>query len=165
MAIQAFYICTLITGCRKNELLTLKWRDINFKWKTARIIDKVEDSGRVIPITTYVEKLLLDLKRTSDSEYVFSSSNSETGHIINPYKSLNKVSEQLGIKLTPHGLRRSYETLAIWTKIDKSVLAQIAGHKPSALVDKHYTVRPIDMLREALQEYEDWILESAKQKI
>ncbi|UDM37328.1 tyrosine-type recombinase/integrase [Acinetobacter haemolyticus] len=70
----AFYICTLITGCRKNELLTLKWRDINFKWKTAKIIDKVEDSGRIIPITTYVEKLLLDLKRTSDSEYVFSSS-------------------------------------------------------------------------------------------
>ena len=68
------------------------------------------------------------------------------------------------IKLTPHGLRRSYETLAIWTKIDKGVLAQIAGHKPSALVDKHYTVRPMDMLIEALQEYEDWILESAKQK-
>lgn len=70
----------------------------------------------------------------------------------------------LGIKLTPHGLRRSYETLTIWTKIDKGVLAQIAGHKPSALVDKHYTVRPMNMLREALQEYEDWILESAKQK-
>ncbi len=111
-------------------MLTLKWRDINFKWKTAKIIDKVEDSGRIIPITTYVEKLLLDLKRTSDSEYVFSSSKSKTGHIVNPYKSLNKVSELLGIKLTPHGLRRSYETLAIWTRIDKGVLAQIAGHKP-----------------------------------
>lgn len=71
-------------------MLTLKWRDINFKWKTAKIIDKVEDSGRIIPITTYVEKLLLDLKRTSDSEYVFSSSKSKTGHIVNPYKSLNK---------------------------------------------------------------------------
>ncbi|MDM1781254.1 integrase family protein [Acinetobacter indicus] len=163
--LAAFYICTLITGCRKNELLTLKWRDINFKWKTAKIIDKVEDSGRIIPITTYVEKLLLDLKRTSDSEYVFSSSKSKTGHIVNPYKSLNKVSELLGIKLTPHGLRRSYETLAIWTRIDKGVLAQIAGHKPSALVDKHYTVRPMDMLREALQEYEDWILKQAQHGI
>ncbi|MCW8690488.1 tyrosine-type recombinase/integrase [Acinetobacter baumannii] len=146
-------------------MLTLKWRDINFKWKTAKIIDKVEDSGRIIPITTYVEKLLLDLKRTSDSEYVFSSSKSKTGRIVNPYKSLNKVSELLGIKLTPHGLRRSYETLAIWTRIDKGVLAQIAGHKPSALVDKHYTVRPMDMLREALQEYEDWILKQAQHGI
>ena len=75
---------------------------------------------------------------------------------------VREVSELLGIKLTPHGLRRSYETLAIWTRIDKGVLAQIAGHKPSALVDKHYTVRPIDMLREALQEYEDWILKQTQ---
>lgn len=32
-------------------------------------------------------------------------------------------------------------------------------YQPIALVDKHYTVRPIDMLRETLQEYEDWIFE------
>ncbi|WP_252726012.1 tyrosine-type recombinase/integrase [Acinetobacter indicus] len=162
--ISTLLICTLITGCRKNELLTLKWSDVDFRWKTAKLSDKVEDNGRIIPLTSYVESLLLELKRDADSDFIFSSSKSKTGYIINPYKSLNKVSEKLEIEITPHGLRRSYETLAIWAKINPGILAQIAGHKPSALVDKHYTVRPMDMLREALQVYEDWILENAKQK-
>ena len=64
----------------------------------------------------------------------------------------------MNIHLTPHGLRRSYRTLAIWAHINEGSLAQIAGHKPSALVERHYIVRPMDMLRETLQEYENWIL-------
>ena len=43
-------------------------------------------------------------------------------------------------------------------QINEGSLAQISGHKPSALVERHYIVRPMDMLRETLQEYEDWIL-------
>lgn len=55
-------------------------------------------------------------------------------------------------------LVRSYKTLAIWAQINEGSLAQISGHKPSALVERHYIVRPMDILRETLQEYEDWIL-------
>ena len=54
-----------------------------------------------------------------------------------------KICKKLNIELTPHGLRRSYKTLAIWAKINEGSLAQISGHKPSALVERHYIVRPI----------------------
>lgn len=160
--ISTFFICTLITGSRKDELLALEWKDIDFEWKKIKLRDKVDNTGREIPLTKYVEKLLLQLKVNSDSQYVFSSPTSKNGYIVNPYKTLNKVTEKLNIKLTPHGLRRSFETLAGWTKVDKGVLAQISGHKPSALVERHYTVRPIDMLKEELQEYENWLLKEAK---
>ena len=73
-----------------------------------------------------------------------------------------KICKKLNIELTPHGLRRSYKTLAIWAKINEGSLAQISGHKPSALVERHYIVRPIDMLQETLQEYEDWILQQVR---
>ena len=152
----------MITGSRKDELLALEWKDIDFEWKKIKLRDKVDNTGREIPLTKYVEKLLLQLKVNSDSQYVFSSPTSKNGYIVNPYKTLNKVTEKLNIKLTPHGLRRSFETLAGWTKVDKGVLAQISGHKPSALVERHYTVRPIDMLKEELQEYENWLLKEAK---
>ena len=160
--ISTFFISTLITGSRKDELLALEWKDIDFEWKKIKLKDKVDHTGREIPLTKYVEKLFLQLKVTSDSQFVFSSSTSKCGYIVNPYKTLNKVTEKLNIELTPHGLRRSFETLAGWTKVDKGVLAQISGHKPSALVERHYTVRPIDMLREELQEYENWLLKEAK---
>ena len=35
------------------------------------------------------------------------------------------------------------------------------GHKPSATAEKHYTVRPLDLLRVHYEKIEAWILEQA----
>ncbi|MCF8999179.1 integrase family protein [Acinetobacter nectaris] len=159
--LSTFYICCLLTGARKEEFLSLKWDSLDFRWKTILLKDKVEDSGRTIPMTQYVEKLLLDLKQSSDSPYIFSSSSSATGYIVNPYKEFRKISNETNIQLTIHGLRRSFKSLAEWVDIPVGVTAQISGHKPSALAEKHYTVRPMDMLRGHLQKYENWVLGQA----
>ena len=151
--------------CRKNELRWWKRTGGDFRWKTAKVRDKIEDEGRLIPLTAYVESLFLELRKNSDSKFIFSSKGAECGHIVNPYDSLEKICKKLNIELTPHGLRRSYKTLAIWAKINEGSLAQISGHKPSALVERHYIVRPMDMLRETLQEYEDWILQQVRNGI
>ena len=37
----------------------------------------------------------------------------------------------------------------------------ILGHKPSATAEKHYTVRPLDLLRVHHEKIETWILEQA----
>lgn len=41
------------------------------------------------------------------------------------------------------------------------VVAQIMGHKPSATAEKHYRVRPLDLLRKWHAELEAWILAEA----
>ncbi len=161
-ALATFYICCLLTGARKDEFLSLTWQDLDFRWKTIQLKDKVEDNGRIIPMTKYVEKLLRDLKKTSDSSYIFSSNISAAGYIVNPYKEFKKICNEIDIQLTIHGLRRSFKSLAEWVDIPVGVTAQISGHKPSALAEKHYTVRPMDMLRGHLQKYENWVLEQAK---
>ena len=38
---------------------------------------------------------------------------------------------------------------------------QIMGHKPSATAERHYRVRPLDLLRQWAERYEAWILEQA----
>ena len=43
-----------------------------------------------------------------------------------------------------HGLRRSFSSLAEWTEIPRSIKAQIMGHKPSAIAERHYNVRPLE---------------------
>jgi len=63
---------------------------------------------------------------------------------------------------TLHGLRRSFGSLAEWLDIPTGIVSQIMGHKPSATAEKHYRVRPIDLLRQHHQRYEDWILEQAQ---
>lgn len=63
--------------------------------------------------------------------------------------------------MTLHGLRRSFKSLTEWIEIPAGVVAQIMGHKPSATAEKHYTVRPLDLLRLHHERIEAWILEQA----
>ena len=60
-----------------------------------------------------------------------------------------------------HGLRRSFKSLSEWLDLPAGVVAQIMGHKPSATAEKHYTVRPLDLLRLHHEKLEAWILEQA----
>lgn len=42
------------------------------------------------------------------------------------------------------------------------MVAQIQGHKPSATAEKHYTVRPLELLALHQERIEAWILEQAE---
>ena len=68
----------LLTGARVNEVLGLKWSDVDERWKKIAIQDKVEES-RTIPLTPFVEQLIMSLPRRN--EQVFSSHDSKTGSI------------------------------------------------------------------------------------
>jgi integrase len=63
--------------------------------------------------------------------------------------------------LSIHGLRRSFGTLAEWCEVPAGVVAQLQGHKPSATAEKHYRVRPLDLLRMWHTRIEAWILSEA----
>ena len=76
--------------------------------------------------------------------------------------SSNKACKVAAIdSLTLHGLRRSFGTLSEWLEVPAGVVAQIQGHKPSATAEKHYRVRPLDLLRLHHERMEAWILEQA----
>jgi integrase len=63
--------------------------------------------------------------------------------------------------LSIHGLRRSFGTLAEWVECPTGISAQIMGHKPSAIAEKHYRTRPIDLLRKWHTKIEKFILDEA----
>jgi hypothetical protein len=52
-------------------------------------------------------------------------------------------------------------TLSEWCEVPTGVVAQIMAHKPSALAEKHYRRRPLDLLRNLHVKIEAWILEQA----
>jgi integrase len=60
-----------------------------------------------------------------------------------------------------HGLRRSFKSLTEWLEVPVGVVAQIMGHKPSATAERHYTVRPLELLALHHDRIEAWILEQA----
>lgn len=163
-ASAAAYLQTLLlTGARPGEVLALRWADVNEKWKGLTIKDKVEGE-RVIPLTPYVAQILTVLPRVN--EWVFASPSRDekladkTISIPrNPHEAACKVAGIEGLSL--HGLRRSFKSLTEWLEIPAGVVAQLMGHKPSATAEKHYTVRPLDLLRMHHEKIEAWILKQA----
>lgn len=180
----AYLQALLLTGARREELAGLRWDDVDFQWQSMTIKDKVEGK-RTIPLTPYVAGLLRDLKRRSDtpppewrilhgqrirnsldawepSPWVFASKTAASGRLTEPRAAHNRALAAVGLPaLSLHGLRRSFGTLAEWVECPAGVSAQIMGHKPSALAEKHYRRRPLDLLRMWHAKIEAWILEQA----
>ena len=96
------------------------------------------------------------------NEWVFLSLTAADGVLTIPRNQHNEACKVAGIYgLTLHGLRRSFKSLTEWLEIPAGVVAQLMGHKPSATAEKHYTVRPLDLLRVHHEKIEAWILEQA----
>ena len=161
--VAAYLQTLLLTGARPGEVLGLRWEDVNTKWKGLTIRDKVEGE-RVIPLTPYVSHLLHSLPRRSDWVFPSTARGKDTeGQTLSiPRAPHTAACAVAGIEgLTLHGLRRSFKSLTEWLEIPAGVVAQIMGHKPSATAEKHYTVRPLDLLRVHHERIEAWILEQA----
>ena len=157
--IAAYLQILLLTGARREELAWLKWKDVDFKWNSLTIHDKVEGL-RTIPMTPYVAYHLKALPRRN--KWVFSSPAAKSGRLQEPRIPHKKALSVAGIEgLTLHGLRRSFGTLSEWLEVPAGVVAQIMGHKPSATAEKHYRRRPLDLLRMWHVKIESWILEQA----
>jgi len=157
--ISAYLQTLLLIGARRGELARLRWDDVDFQWQSLTIRDKVEGE-RTIPLTPYVASLLSPLPRRN--QYVFSSPAAKSTRISEPRHAHNKCLAAAGIDgLTLHGLRRSFGTLSEWCESPVGVVAQLMGHKPSAIAEKHYRARPLDLLRMWHVKIEAWILEQA----
>ncbi|MDR7007733.1 tyrosine-type recombinase/integrase [Paraburkholderia strydomiana] len=184
--ISAYLQGLLITGARREELASLRWEDVDFRWRSLTMNDKVEGTGgRTIPLTPYLASLLRNLRRLNEmppnkrqaarlsergeqwepSEWVFASKTASDGKIAEPRHAHNRALAPTGLPhISLHGLRRSFGTLSEWVEVPVGVVAQIQGHKPSAIAEKHYRRRPLDLLRMWHDKIEAWMLEQAKIK-
>lgn len=156
--LSAYLQTLLLTGARPNELTALRWEDMDFQWGSMTIRDKVEGL-RVIPLPPYLGHLLAALPRRN--EWVFSSPGAAGGHLTDPHPANYRVCAATGLNVSLYGLRRSFASLCEWIEMPAGIAAQIQGHKPSGVREKHYIRRPLDLLRMWHVKIEAWILEQA----
>lgn len=132
----------LLTGARRNEIASMRWDGIDWRWKTLTIADKAEET-RTIPLGPVLAQLLGSLPRTN--AYVFAAKSS-TGYVQDVRASMAKVLAECSIPhLTFHGLRRTF-TQTARRIVPAGVPAQISGHKESAVAEG-YNILELDELR------------------
>ncbi len=158
--ISAYLQALLLTGARREEMASLTWQDVDLKWNSIWVKDKVHEEGRKIPLTPYLAGLIAVLPRRN--QWVFSSISAANGRITEPRIPHNRALSIAGLPpVTLHGLRRTFASLAEWVEMPRGIVAQIMGHAPSATAERHYINRPLELLAVWHGKYEAWILQEA----
>jgi len=126
----SFLVIALNTGMRRNEILTLKWSDIDFFSAEITIRGEISKSkkARTIPMNGHVADLLRTMPRWKGAGYIFF--NPETGTNIKDNKTALgtacRTAEITGVGT--HTLRHTAGTRMIEAGVDIMTVKEILGH-------------------------------------
>jgi len=138
----------LFTGCRKNEILSMKWEQVKLAEGNGRLFLPVTKNGRARSVLLNAKARgvlegLWDSKgaepRTRDSDFVFPSrAGTRKGHLYDLRKPFEAVCEAAEIeKLRIHDLRHSFATLAIISGASLYATQKLLGHSDIAMTQRY----------------------------
>jgi integrase len=125
-----------LTGCRRSEMIGLKWTEADTEASCLRLEDSKEgESIRPIglPVVEYLEQ-----RRTEDvGTYVFPGRGEDNafGSFPNHWEQLFKDSALLDV--TPHVLRHSFASIANDLGFTEVTIAALVGHAKASVTSKY----------------------------
>tara|TARA_R110002050_G_scaffold269917_2_gene412730 strand:+ start:278235 stop:279422 length:1188 start_codon:yes stop_codon:yes gene_type:complete len=146
----------LFTGLRRTEAAQLQWEQVDFNDLTFTLPDTKNGTSHTLPLSDYLEALLRRRYANREGNFVFPS-DSKTGHIIDPQKSLLRINDISGVSFTLHDLRRTFITIAEGLDIPAYALKQLLNHKDPRDVTAGYIVSDVERLRKPMQRITDYI--------
>lgn len=129
-----------LTGCRKNEILGLKWSDIDYKegYITIREDRSKNKRAHFVKITPTIHHVLRNIPE--DGEYLFTSPENRNGYIQNIRRPFDRIKQRAGIDMdiTLHDIRRSVSTYLKSKGHDDKTIAAALNHKSVETTRRHY---------------------------
>jgi integrase/recombinase XerD len=145
------------TGQRLNELLSARWKDIDFTLKTIQIINTTtfttkSRKNRIIPLDEEIFKMLKDRKENirNESEFIF---NDKRGRQLKESTVSQKFKRfvrraQLNDKLHFHSLRHSFATHLVKKRVPLYAVQKLLGHADSKTTEVYSHLQPEQLHRE-----------------
>lgn len=177
-----FFFVLIWTGVRIGELIALKWKDINFKYreisiqrthvakmqdttlpKTKKSIRKISVEPEVINVLNTqhvtVENLAENHPALTDNEFVFPRLSGEqigqrySEHIIE--HTMDKAMSRTNIEkhLTPHKLRHTHASLLAEAGVSLEDIKARLGHKDDEITEQIYTHVTKNRRRDASEKF------------
>ena len=124
----AAILLLVLTGCRHNEILGLRWDDLNFDSGEMRLPDS-KTGPRMVPMPSAAAKVIGGLSRTPDNPFVFPGRKKGTR-----LRSLNDSWGRVrgrarldGVRL--HDLRHTYASRALALGHSLPMIGDLLGHR------------------------------------
>ncbi len=124
--LKPIILTALETGMRKNEILDLKWEQVNLQEKRITVTDTKNKEFRIIPLSSILLKAFEGLKRTG--EHVFAKD--DGSRALSFRTAFEKAVKRAGIPhLRFHDLRHTFGSRAVMSGVDIVTVKELMGHK------------------------------------
>ena len=118
----------VLTGCRRNEILGLRWDDLNFETGEMRLRDS-KTGARMVPLPPKSAEVFAGLSRTPDNPWVFPGRKKGT-RLVNLNDSWDRVRKRAGLDgVRLHDLRHTFASRALALGESLSMIGDLLGHR------------------------------------
>ncbi len=141
------------TGMRRNELINITLKDINFSNNSIKVLGK-RNKERIIPLLSSVKEslsqyLIARAKENSNVEYLFFTAKQNKLYPTLVYRIINSYFSTVStkVKKSPHVLRHSFATHLLNEGADLNSVKELLGHSSLASTQV-YTHSSLGKLKE-----------------
>jgi integrase len=146
-----YIMLSLLTGGRKSNVLAMRWDEISFGRAEWRIPETKNGDPLTVALSMQAIEILNDRRAKTNSEWVFPSDGSASGHLADPKKAWQRILARAEIKdLRIHDLRRSLGSWQASTGASGYVIGKSLGHK-SQQATQIYARLNLDPVRESVE--------------
>ena len=148
--VRDFLIFAMFSGLRRNEVLEMKWSDIDFRNHSFTLEDTKNNESHSLPLNFKLDEVLERRQNDTDNPYIFQGLK-PNGHLHPPKRQMARARALVGFHFTNHDLRRTFETMANRLNLSKFTLDKLVNHRNSKDITGRYIVLEIDDLREPME--------------
>ena len=143
-----------LTGCRKNEILSLRWKEVDLEAREIHLAD-AKTGPRTVQLPPMAVRILQDLPRRADSPWVFPGRDPER-HLSTVTHLWYDVRARAGLEdVRLHDLRHSFASRALALGETLPVIGKLLGHS-----DIETTARYAHLAQDSIHETAERIAES-----
>jgi integrase len=137
----------VLTGCRKAEILTLRWDAVDLERGALHLPDS-KTGPKSVPLGAAAAEVLAGIPRVAGNPFVFPGER-QGSHWVNVERSWRRIRRAAGFpELRMHDLRHSYAAIGAAAGLGLPVIGRILGHTQASTTQR-YTHFADDPLRAA----------------
>src|SRR5262249_20784041 len=128
----------LLTGCRLNEILTLKWADVDLGRGLINLPDERSKTGkRSVLINAPAAAVLDTLAQIRIGDYVVAGDHADQprADLQKPWRQIKKHAGLDGVRL--HDLRHSHASFGVGAGLGLPVIGKLLGHRQASTTARY----------------------------
>jgi integrase len=147
----------LLTGCRFSEIMTLRWKEVDFQSQCLRLRDS-KTGAKLVYLSSAAVSVLKTIQRKPDNEFVIAGAKQGT-HLVNLRKPWERVRTRANLTdVRIHDLRHSFASIAVSRGLSLPIVGALLGHSQPGTTQRYAHLagdplhKAVDLVGESIEQ-------------